>query len=46
MQFGPRIPDGGKAMAIFGLILIAIFWIAPRSAATPSSPWPETVAGS
>src|SRR5918993_3642890 len=27
MTFGPRIPHGGKAMAIFGLILIAIFWI-------------------
>jgi PAS domain S-box-containing protein len=27
MKFGPKIPYGGKATAIFGLILIAIFWI-------------------
>ena len=27
MQSGPKIPYGGKATAIFGLILIVIFWI-------------------
>jgi PAS domain S-box-containing protein len=27
MQSGPKIPYGGKATAIFGLILIATFWI-------------------
>ena len=26
MQSGPKIPYGGKATAIFGLILIVIFW--------------------
>jgi two-component system, cell cycle sensor histidine kinase and response regulator CckA len=26
MTFGPKIPYGGKATAIFGLILITIFW--------------------
>ena len=27
MKFGPKIPYGGKATAIFGLILIIIFWV-------------------
>ncbi|HYB97442.1 MAG TPA: ATP-binding protein [Vicinamibacterales bacterium] len=27
MKAGPKIPYGGKATAIFGLVLIAIFWI-------------------
>jgi PAS domain S-box-containing protein len=27
MKFGPKIPYGGKATAIFGLILIVIFWV-------------------
>ncbi|HEX6161906.1 MAG TPA: ATP-binding protein [Vicinamibacterales bacterium] len=27
MKFGPKIPYGGKATAIFGLIVIVIFWI-------------------
>ena len=35
MLFGPKIPYGGKATAIFGLILIVIFWVgtAQRGAA-------------
>ena len=34
MKPAPKIPYGGKATAIFGLVLIAIFWIgtAQRSA--------------
>ncbi len=27
MTFSPKIPYGGKATAIFGLILIAVFWV-------------------
>src|SRR5688572_24742391 len=34
MKYGPKIPSGGKATAVFGLVLIATFWIGTTQRAT------------